>query len=314
MPIVCINLRGTLESIRPESHPSPSSIIKAFYHSDLAMTQNPSSTNLPWASFSSFRLPPFASFINSNHSYIRAESPVEQEEGRDSPPLSNESFASPYDGQRQSTSPYRLNPQILQPSSRPDKERIIPQGQEYVSPIVFQQPSTPSHASHRTSSRPTSPQSPLPRLASPPHAGTQPSQISPASSQHRPVLSPRRLSNLAVSIVEPSFAGPFTRRFAPPFNTPSPTLPGPESHPFSGAGTALEPYLVDWLPGEPANPYNWNIKFKWILTVHLAINCLCPVFATSSFVGAYQSILDHFPDTTTEVALLGLSLFLLGMC
>ena len=278
------------------------------------MTHNPSFTNLPWASFTSFRLPPFASFINSNHSYIRAESPVEPEEGRDSPPLSNESFPSPYEDHRQSRSPDHLNPKTLQSSTRPDPVRSPPSsGQIYVSPIVFQPPSTPSHASHHTRSRSTSPQSPVPHLASPSNDNNQPAQSSHVSLQDRPVLSPRKLSNLTVSINEPSFAGPFTRRYAPPISAPSPVSARPESHPFPGAGTALEPYLVDWLPGEPANPYNWNKRFKWILTVHLALNCLCPVFATSSYVGAIESVLVQFPQTSEEVALLGLSLFLLGM-
>ena len=81
---------------------------------------------------------------------------------------------------------------------------------------------------------------------------------------------------------------------------------------FSGEGNFADPWLVDWLPDEPANPRNWKKSLKWVLTIHLAINCLNPGFTGSSYVPCVQAIRHRFPETTAEVGVLGLSLYMFG--
>ena len=104
----------------------------------------------------------------------------------------------------------------------------------------------------------------------------------------------------------------FASRFAPQSDV-SDTAHRPEKV-FAGSGSASDPYVVDWLPDEPANPYNWNRRFKWILTAHLAINCLVPVFISSSYVAAVEDLTVYFPGTSIELGISGLSLYLVGRC
>jgi hypothetical protein len=110
--------------------------------------------------------------------------------------------------------------------------------------------------------------------------------------------------------LENSLAGPFTRQLS--IDKRTQFSPSPSARPYQGEGSMDDPYIVDWLPGEPANPLNWKRSFRWLVTLHLAVNCLCPVFASSSYVGAVEGIIVHFPGTSEEVGILGLSLYVLG--
>ena len=106
----------------------------------------------------------------------------------------------------------------------------------------------------------------------------------------------------------------FTNRFAPP--RPSTTvndsaIEKPDDVP-KGTGSASDPYIVNWSPGDPGNPYNWRRGFKWALTAHLAINCLAPVYTSSSYVAGVEDLIVKFPGTSAELGIAGLSLYLLG--
>lgn len=39
---------------------------------------------------------------------------------------------------------------------------------------------------------------------------------------------------------------------------------------YPGAGTANDPYVIDWDLGDPENPYNWSHKKKWIMTAQVS--------------------------------------------
>lgn len=39
------------------------------------------------------------------------------------------------------------------------------------------------------------------------------------------------------------------------------------SHPYKGAGTPEDPFVVMWLPQDSENPYRWNPVYKWTLTI-----------------------------------------------
>lgn len=81
--------------------------------------------------------------------------------------------------------------------------------------------------------------------------------------------------------------------------------------PYPGAGTQDDPFIVDWLPDEAGNPYNWSIVFKWVFVAVAAIATLCIAFASSCYTGAASIIVEHF-HTTEEVVIMGVSLYVLG--
>ncbi|KAF7796086.1 hypothetical protein EIP86_007257 [Pleurotus ostreatoroseus] len=36
---------------------------------------------------------------------------------------------------------------------------------------------------------------------------------------------------------------------------------------YPGSGTQTDPYIVDWDPNDPENPYNWSKPRKWLITI-----------------------------------------------
>ncbi|EPT05860.1 hypothetical protein FOMPIDRAFT_1110128 [Fomitopsis schrenkii] len=80
---------------------------------------------------------------------------------------------------------------------------------------------------------------------------------------------------------------------------------------YSGSGTADDPYVVDWHPDDPENPYNWSETRRWVYTFQLAFAAWVSSFCSSSYsAGLHRSAVDlHISE---EVALLGVSLFVLG--
>lgn len=36
-----------------------------------------------------------------------------------------------------------------------------------------------------------------------------------------------------------------------------------------GGGTDENPYVVDWNPGDPENPFNWSRRRKWFITLQV---------------------------------------------
>lgn len=88
----------------------------------------------------------------------------------------------------------------------------------------------------------------------------------------------------------------------------SETLPNP----YKGHGTPSDPYLVDWLPDERANPYNWSSAYRWMVTFVIAISALCVAFASSSYSAAITDLHREFPSMNQEEGIAGLSLYVLG--
>jgi hypothetical protein len=86
----------------------------------------------------------------------------------------------------------------------------------------------------------------------------------------------------------------------------------PPKRPYPGSGTHADPYLVDWLPDEPANPYNWSSARRWLYTLIAAFSCLCIAFASTSYSAAVEDIVKAYPGTTQETAVAGISLYVLG--
>ncbi|KAL1411387.1 hypothetical protein Q8F55_002343 [Vanrija albida] len=96
--------------------------------------------------------------------------------------------------------------------------------------------------------------------------------------------------------------------------SPAPA-PAPDSdrhpNPYPGLGTAADPYLVDFLPGEQANPYNWSTAYRWGVTAVVALSTLCIAFCSSAYASTLGDVERRF-GVSTEVGIVGLSLYVLG--
>ncbi|KAJ9093729.1 hypothetical protein QFC21_006325 [Naganishia friedmannii] len=81
--------------------------------------------------------------------------------------------------------------------------------------------------------------------------------------------------------------------------------------PYPGKGTEEDPFIVDWLAEEKANPYNWKNSYKWLFTLVAAIVTLCVAFASSCYTGAASFLIVEF-HVSREIIVLGVTLFVLG--
>lgn len=133
----------------------------------------------------------------------------------------------------------------------------------------------------------TSLAAPLTRLLSHPDAAIIPAQ----TATHLPTI----------------VATPTTSRPSTP-----PPLDSVEVSPYPGSGTPEDPYLVDWLPDEPSNPYNWRPSFKWMNMVVIAMSALCISFASSSYSAAIPDVMKQLKGKSQEEGIAGLSLYVLG--
>jgi len=83
------------------------------------------------------------------------------------------------------------------------------------------------------------------------------------------------------------------------------------NHPYSGAGTDEDPYIVKWIPNDPRNPMEWPTWYKWVLTQLVAIATLAVAFVSSAYTGGLEKVIVEF-GVSQEVVTLGVSLFVLG--
>jgi multidrug resistance protein len=83
------------------------------------------------------------------------------------------------------------------------------------------------------------------------------------------------------------------------------------NHPYRGDGSEKNPYVVEWIPNDPRNPMNWSQVKKWSITMAQAIATLAVAFVSTAYTGAIEEIIVEF-GCSTEVATLGVSLFVLG--
>ncbi|PYH99712.1 hypothetical protein BO71DRAFT_173130 [Aspergillus ellipticus CBS 707.79] len=82
-------------------------------------------------------------------------------------------------------------------------------------------------------------------------------------------------------------------------------------HHYPGSGTAEDPYAVTWLPQDPRNPMQFSSKKKWTYTMVMAVATLAVALVSSAYTGGVLEIEEQF-EIGTEVATLGVSLFVLG--
>lgn len=82
-------------------------------------------------------------------------------------------------------------------------------------------------------------------------------------------------------------------------------------HPYDGAGTHDDPFVVTWIPDDPRNPQNYSLVKKWTLTMVVAIATLAVALISSAYTGGTQEIAMEF-GAKPIVITLGVSLFVLG--
>ncbi len=85
------------------------------------------------------------------------------------------------------------------------------------------------------------------------------------------------------------------------------------SHDYPGSGTEHDPYRVEFLPGDERDPQNFSSLKKWSITILVAFATLAVAFVSSAYTGGVNQIITAF-DTSDEVVVLGVSLFVLGVC
>lgn len=139
--------------------------------------------------------------------------------------------------------------------------------------------------------------------------------IRPIASLETSLAAPltRLLSHPDAAVVSPGRNGSSlpTITSTPCTSRPS-SPPLPEESPYPGAGTPEDPFLVDWLPDEPSNPYNWRPSFKWMNMAVIAISALCISFASSSYSAAIPDVMRQLHGKSQEEGIAGLSLYVLG--
>lgn len=82
-------------------------------------------------------------------------------------------------------------------------------------------------------------------------------------------------------------------------------------HHYPGSGTDEDPYAVTWLPNDPRNPMQFSAAKKWSFTMVMALATLAVALVSSGYTGGVLEIEEQF-GIGTEVATLGVSLFVLG--
>ncbi|KAJ5797319.1 Major facilitator superfamily multidrug transporter mdrA [Penicillium pulvis] len=82
-------------------------------------------------------------------------------------------------------------------------------------------------------------------------------------------------------------------------------------HFYEGSGTDEDPYVVNWLPKDFRNPLQLSTPMKWSITMVAAMETLVVALVSSAYTGGIAQIEEQFV-TTTEIATLGVSLYVLG--
>ena len=80
---------------------------------------------------------------------------------------------------------------------------------------------------------------------------------------------------------------------------------------YKGSGTEDDPYLAEFIPHDPRNPMLFCMWKKWSITLMVAFATLAVAFVSSAYSGATEQVIAEF-HCSTEVATLGISLFVLG--
>ena len=92
---------------------------------------------------------------------------------------------------------------------------------------------------------------------------------------------------------------------------PAGVTPVVQAHKYPGAGTPESPFIVEFLPDDAHNAMTFPAWKKWTFTILQAVATLAVTFVSTAYSGGVSEIIRDF-GISTEVAILGISLFVLG--
>ncbi|WWC95614.1 hypothetical protein V866_002479 [Kwoniella sp. B9012] len=91
------------------------------------------------------------------------------------------------------------------------------------------------------------------------------------------------------------------------------------NHPYDGQGTEESPYVVTWVPDDPArsfkdreNPMTFKFYYKWIATLIAAFGTLGVTISSSMLSAAIWDIRLEFPGYSNQIYIMVTSAFLIG--
>jgi multidrug resistance protein len=83
------------------------------------------------------------------------------------------------------------------------------------------------------------------------------------------------------------------------------------SNPYLGSGTPEDPFVVEFLPGDPHNPMNFPAARKCLITAIGTLSVFAITLTSSAYSGSADEIISEF-NVSSEVFALGIALFVLG--
>jgi hypothetical protein len=88
-------------------------------------------------------------------------------------------------------------------------------------------------------------------------------------------------------------------------------IPEVLNHDYPGEGTAKKPFIVDFLAQDARNPLEFPQWKKWTITILQAVATLAVALVSTAYSGGIVDVMRVF-RISTELAILGLSVFVLG--
>lgn len=82
---------------------------------------------------------------------------------------------------------------------------------------------------------------------------------------------------------------------------------------YEGSGTESEPYIISFLDNDPGDPKQLPRWKKWTIVATVSLVTFIAALGSSIYIGAITEIEEEF-GISEEVAILGLSLYILGFC
>lgn len=80
---------------------------------------------------------------------------------------------------------------------------------------------------------------------------------------------------------------------------------------YDGQGTEDDPFVVEFQKDDPGNPMNWSSFRRWFMTAIATFWVFAVTFTSSAYSASAKEVVQDF-DISTEVFILGISLFVLG--
>jgi hypothetical protein len=80
---------------------------------------------------------------------------------------------------------------------------------------------------------------------------------------------------------------------------------------YDGQGTEEDPFVVEFQKNDTGNPMNWSQFSKWFITAIVTLSVFAVTFASSAYSESSNEVIAEF-DISTEVFIVGVSLFVLG--